>query len=173
MHDNPLDVRAFGGDAARRAHRMRRMFRIALPMIHRKGIVLGAFDGTVLVGIAASMPSTSCQPAVAEKLILAPRMLRAVGLVGFMRMLCWTQTWAARDDTQPHWHLGPVAVDADLQRRGIGSALMTEYCQRLDRARANAYLETDKAENTRFYTRFGFKIVGEGRVLKLPNWFMR
>jgi predicted N-acetyltransferase YhbS len=88
-------------------------------------------------------------------------------------MLQWTQSWAASDDRLAHWHLGPVAVDVHLQGEGIGSALMAEYCERLDRAKANGYLETDKAQNTRFYQRFGFQIVSEGRVLGAANWFMR
>ena len=173
MRNNPLDIAAFGADAARRARRMQRMFRVALPMIHRKGFVLAAFGGTVLVGVAASLPSNDCQPSTAEKAILAPRMFRAVGLAGFVRMLRWTQAWAAHDDAAPHWHLGPVAVDADRQGKGIGSALVTEYCKRLDQASANGYLETDKVVNMRFYARFGFAIVAEARVLDIPNWFMR
>jgi GNAT superfamily N-acetyltransferase len=173
MLDNPLDIAAFGADAARRARRMQRMFRVALPMIHRKGYLLGAFEGAVLVGVAASVPSNDCQPSTAEKAILAPRMFRAVGPAGFMRMLRWTQSWAAHDDGVPHWHLGPVAVDADRQGKGIGSALLAEYCKRLDQASANGYLETDKVVNMRFYARFGFAIVTEARVLDIPNWFMR
>jgi GNAT superfamily N-acetyltransferase len=173
MRDNPLDIAAFGADPSGRAMRMRRMFLVALAMISRKGLMLGAFEGSTLVGIAATVPSNLCQPSLREKLALTPRMLAAVGPVGFARMLLWTQAWAARDDAKPHWHLGPVAVDAHLQGSGIGSRLLTEYCQRLDRAGAVGYLETDKLENVKFYLRFGFRTVGEARVLNTPNWFMR
>ncbi len=48
MRDNPLDIAAFGSDPVRRAERMRRLFRIALPMTHRKGCVFGAFYGATL-----------------------------------------------------------------------------------------------------------------------------
>jgi GNAT superfamily N-acetyltransferase len=173
MRDNPLDIAAFGADANRRYMRMHGMFHIALAMLYRKGQMLGAFDGPTLVGIAATVPSSRCQPSLCEKLALTPRMPAAVGPVGFARMLRWTQAWAARDTAVPHWHLGPVAVDAHLQGRGIGSQLIAEYCQRLDRASAVGYLETDKHENVTFYLRFGFHTVAEARVLNTQNWFMR
>jgi len=173
MRDNPLDVAAFGADANRRYMRTRGMFDIALAMIYRKGQMLGAFDGPRLVGIAAAVPSSRCQPSLREKLALTPRMLAALGPVGFARMLRWTQAWAALDTAVPHWHLGPVAVDAHLQGKGIGSLLIAEYCQRLDRESAAGYLETDKRENVTFYLRFGFHTVAEARVLNTENWFMR
>jgi ribosomal protein S18 acetylase RimI-like enzyme len=173
MRDNPLDVAAFGGDADRRVARMRRMFQIALPMILRKGQILGAFNGATMVGVAATVPSADCQPSTVEKVLLTPRMLAAVGPIGFARLLRWTSAWAARDCAQPHWHLGPVAMDAQLQRRGFGSTLLADYCERLDRAGAAGYLETDKAENVRFYSKFGFRTVGQAQVLNTPNWFMR
>jgi hypothetical protein len=40
MRDNPLDIAAFGAHSERRGHRMQKMFRIILPMIHGKGFVL-------------------------------------------------------------------------------------------------------------------------------------
>ncbi|MGO9057662.1 MAG: hypothetical protein ACLQU2_09800 [Candidatus Binataceae bacterium] len=46
MRDNPLNIAALGADAEHRAERMRKMFSIALPMTIRKGVVLGAFEGT-------------------------------------------------------------------------------------------------------------------------------
>jgi predicted N-acetyltransferase YhbS len=81
--------------------------------------------------------------------------------------------WKKHDLSEPHWHLGPVAVDAHLQGIGIGSAMMAEYCARIDRARAAGYLETDKLVNVAFYEKFGFKTIGQTEVLNIPNWFMR
>ncbi len=84
-------------------------------------------------------------------------MLMAIGFLGFVRLLRWTGAWVAHGPPEPHWHLGPVAVDAHLQGKGIGRALIAEYCARLDRANAVGYLETDKTENVKFYRRFGFR----------------
>jgi GNAT superfamily N-acetyltransferase len=173
MRDNPIDIAAFGPDATLREERMRRLFRVALPMTLKKGVLLGACDGAKLVGIAASLSSAECQPRAAEKVILAPRLFLAVGFIGFVRLLRWTQAWAAHDLRETHSHLGPVAVDAHMQRKGIGGALLAEYCARLDRTHTVGYLETDKAENVKFYVKFGFQTMAEARVLMTPNWFMR
>jgi ribosomal protein S18 acetylase RimI-like enzyme len=173
MRDNPLNIAALGSDPARREQRMRRMFRLALPITCRKGLVLGVFDGAALVGIAGTKPSDKCQLGLGEELLHLLPMIRAVGFSGLVRLFHWTERWAARDLAEPHWHLGPVAVDSQLQRKGIGSVLMAEYCTRLDRANAVGYLETDKPENVKFYRRFDFQTIAEARVLNIPNWFMR
>jgi GNAT superfamily N-acetyltransferase len=150
-----------------------RMFTVALPIIFAKGVVLGAFQDDTLVGIAGMVPPGKCQPSMREKVMVLPRIFPAVGGSAFARVGRWMGTWAQHDPSEPHWHLGPVAVDAHLQGRGIGGQLMKEYCARLDRARAVGYLETDKPTNVSFYGKFGFKMTGSAPVLNTPNWFMR
>jgi GNAT superfamily N-acetyltransferase len=102
----------------------------------------------------------------------APVMI-GLGPRSMIRAARWREAWAARDPRELHWHLGPIAVDAHLQQRGIGSRLMEEFCTLADRDGAMAYLETDKAENVVFYRRFGFETVGQAEVVGTPNWFMR
>jgi GNAT superfamily N-acetyltransferase len=172
MRDNPLHIAALGDDPAARGIRLIRMFTVALPAILAKGVVLGAFDGGTLVGIAGMVPPGKCQASMKEKLSLLPRIVPAIGGGAFARVGRWMGTWAQHDPREPHWHLGPVAVDAHLQGRGIGGLLMTDYCARLDRFRAAGYLETDKPANVTFYERFGFETTGSVPVLNTPNWFM-
>ncbi len=50
--------------------------------------------------------------------------------------------------------------------------MMRVFCAKMDAAGEDAYLETDKPINVRFYERFGFEVVGEEEVLGVPNWFM-
>jgi hypothetical protein len=50
---------------------------------------------------------------------------------------------------------------------------MAEYTRRLDDAGVVGYLETDKGANVPFYERHGFVVVGEERVIGVPNWYMR
>jgi len=173
MRDNPLHVSALGYDTRTRAHRLERMFALALPMIFKKGVLLGAFDGARMVGVAGMVPPGRCQPTFIENLTLLPRMIPAIGFSASTRAGRWLTTWGKHDLAEPHWHLGPVAVDAPLQGRGIGTALMEEYCARLDHLGAVGYLETDKAKNVTFYEKFGFQTVAEAPVLETPNWFMR
>ena len=89
------------------------------------------------------------------------------------RTMSWVNVWRERDPDEPHWHLGPVAVEPGLQGMGIGSQMMEEFARRMDRERAVAYLETDKPQNVVFYERFGFETLDERVVLGVPNWFMR
>ena len=87
---------------------------------------------------------------------------RAVLQIGAtLRVFRWIGEWARRDPSEPHWHLGPVAVDPHLQGHGIG-----------DDCAALSYLETDKSENVRFYQKFGFRVTEQATVLGIPNWFM-
>jgi GNAT superfamily N-acetyltransferase len=173
MRDNPLHIAALGADAEARGVRLIRMFTVALPAIVSKGIVLGAFADDTLVGIAGMVPPGKCQPSMRETLTLMPRIFPAVGGGAFARVGRWMSTWAQHDPKEPHWHIGPVAVDAHHQRRGIGTLLLKESCARLDSVQSVGYLETDKASNVSFYERFGFETTASASVLNTPNWFMR
>lgn len=171
MRDNPLHVAAYGDDPERRlrchARLMRGLFR-ASPAQEP----ICALRGGALVGVTGVAPAGSCQPSTAQRLRLLPSLV-ALGPRTAARVGRWVSTWADHDPDEAHVHLGPLAVDADLQGQGIGSLIMDEHCRRLDAAGELGYLETDKAENVRFYERFGFEVTGEQPVLEIPNWFMR
>lgn len=171
MRDNPLHVAAYGDDPERRlrchARLMRTLFR-ASPAQEP----ICAMQGETLVGVTGVAPVGTCQPGPGQRLRMLPGLLalgpRTAGRVGR-----WVSSWGEHDPAEPHVHLGPLAVDAELQGRGIGSQIMQEHCRRLDASRELGYLETDKAENVRFYERFGFEVTGEEAVLDISNWFMR
>ena len=122
-------------------------------------------DGTIVGVLGMSCPSSRRPPAT-QLLRLLIR-LSSNGPRATLRTLRWVGAWARREPAGRHWRLGPVAVDEGLQRMGVGSRLMEVYCAQVD-----AYLETDKPGNVRFYERFGFEPVGEQEVLGVPNWFM-
>ena len=50
--------------------------------------------------------------------------------------------------------------------------MMHAFCARMDAAGDNAYLETDKPINVRFYERFGFEVIAAQEVIGVTNWFM-
>ncbi len=170
MRDNPLHVQAFGPDPEVREQTLTRMFRGVLPHYGPKGMVLGAFDGETLVGVCGMVRPGRCQPGPGERLRLLPGLVAGSGAGGTARLLSWTGAWSRFDPPEPHWHLGPVGVERHLQGRGIGSALLRAFLERI--AGSAAYLETDKRENVRFYERFGFTVAIEAPVLGVPNWFM-
>jgi GNAT superfamily N-acetyltransferase len=173
MRDNPLHVAAFGADAGHRERALSRMFVPVMRGQIQKGTVLGAFAAGQMVGVCGLATPGNCSLSVLEKVIVFPGLVRAVGLRGTTRVLTWVNAWARRDPALPHWHLGPVGVERELQGQGIGSALMGEFCRRVDVSQSAAYLETDKAENVPFYERFGFAVVAAQDVLGARNWFMQ
>jgi len=72
----------------------------------------------------------------------------------------------------PHLHIDPLGVAPDLQGRGIGSQLLTEFCKVADDRSTAGYLETDTIRNVRLYQRFGFVVVSHASVLGHTDWFM-
>ncbi len=145
MRDNPVNVRAFRiEDTDRRSRALARFFGPVLRGLHKRGMIKGAFRDNALVR-SVRYGSTRLVPTnIARK----DRGLAFVGLcnrVGTaIRVLTWTAEWARRDLTRPHWHLGPVAVDPHLQGHGIGGAMLSAFCERMDQEHRLAYLETDK-----------------------------
>jgi ribosomal protein S18 acetylase RimI-like enzyme len=168
MRDNPLHVAAIGSNPERRVRVMHRVFSRLLTLPGRP--TLGAWDGDRLVGVADSAEPGRCQPSPRDRLRVAPAMLMAG--TAAPRMGRWLSTWAKHDPDRQHSHFGPLAVDIDLQGRGIGTLLLAAYCQGLDDAGVLAYLETDKAENVRLYERFGFVVTAEADVIGVKSWFM-
>lgn len=172
MRDNPLHVAVFGEDPEIRARRVRRLLGGEFAVLGLQSHMLAArsADGAI-VGVVGMLPPSEDRPTIAQQLRLLPRLL-STGPRAAVRAASWMGTWAKHDPAEPHWHVGPVAVDAHLQGKGVGSRLMRVFCAKMDAAHENAYLETDKPENVRFYERFGFEVVGEQDVLGVPNWFM-
>jgi ribosomal protein S18 acetylase RimI-like enzyme len=170
MRDNPLHVAAYGHDERLRRARHARLLTGRLGVAPTLALT-GASSGGVLVGVYGAAPAGTCRLTTAQRLRILPTLAR-LGPAAAARVLVWTRAWSRHDPEEPHMHLGPVAVDAHLQGRGIGTALLVEHCRQLDAEGQAGYLETDKPENVSFYSRFGYAVVGEETVLGVPNWFM-
>jgi len=171
MADNPLHLRVFGS-GARLEPMLEEAFARLLHRQLRTGIVLGAHEGDVLVGVAAMVPPGQCQPGLLEQLAMLPILARGGALPRLPRIRRWLRTWERLDPEFDHWHLGPAAVARTHQGQGIGTRLMAAVCERLDLEQGVGYLETDKPENVRLYRRGGFEVVAERQVLGVTNWFM-
>lgn len=84
----------------------------------------------------------------------------------------WQNEWARHDPLDQHWHLGPVGVLPSHQGKGIGTKLLSRFCQEVDACLSPAYLETDTDKNVRFYKLFGFEVVKETEIFGVKNRYM-
>ena len=135
------------------------------------GQVRVALSEQRVVGVIRWVESPRCQLRLREKLAMAPTAITSFGR-NLPKALTWVAAWSKHDPAEPHVHLGPIGVTPELQGRGIGSQMLSVYCEELDVVGNAGYLETDKAENVRLYERFGFEVQDEGELLGLTNWFM-
>ena len=174
MRDNPNNVAAFGRDPEVRHRRLLRLFgamaSAEVPGRDRNMLAARGSDGSIL-GVCGMVPPGRCQPSLGQQVRLMPTVF-ALGPRSAGRTMQWLGNWSKHDPDERHWHLGPVAIDAHIQGRGIGSKLMQAFCAKMDAAGEVAYLETDKDVNVRFYERFGFEVVNQEEVLGVTNWFM-
>jgi ribosomal protein S18 acetylase RimI-like enzyme len=84
----------------------------------------------------------------------------------------WLRQWAIEDPVYQHWHLGPIGVLPTHRRLGLGSRLMSVFCDQVDKCSAKAYLETDLDENVFFYKKFGFKVVSTSSIFNVESRYM-
>ena len=170
MRDDPMHCAVFGPDPIRRVSRLDLFFGALLPRMVQAP--LSAWDAGQLVGVLGQFPPGMCSPPLRQQLQIALPML-SLHLGELWRLWYWTRASEEHDLKERHWHLGPVAVDMDRQRQGIGSLLLQAFCGRMDRESEVAFLETDKLDSVRFYARCGFEVTAHENVLGTPNWWMR
>jgi len=171
MRDNPMHVVTFGDDPGIRQQRLRTLMSAAFDVRDLSHTIVARDEEGAIVGVCGMMPPGGCRPDLRQQLLLLPTLFR-IGPHSAVRVTRWLGAWGKCDPHKRHWHLGPLAVDAHLQGMGVGGRLMQVFCAQMDAARDDAYLETDKEVNVRFYERFGFRVIGEENVLGVNNYFM-
>lgn len=169
MRDDPMHCTVFGADADRRRLRLHCLFAALLPLMGRPPLL--ALEAGRLVGVLGQFPPGTCRTPVRLQLRLAFA-LRSVNVTELWRLWRWLGASEARDLAEPHWHLGPVAVDPGRRGEGIGSRMLRAFCARMDERGEVAFLETDKLDSVRFYARCGFEVKEQAAVLGTPNWWM-
>lgn len=173
MHDNPIMQQVFERCFSRRAAAVGEIFGTVLRQIQAKGIVLGAFAGDdLLVGVGALVQPGRNGSSTFEKISLTRVIQSCTSVEMALAYQRWQSAVARRDPKDPHWQVGPVAVEPGHQRKGIGTALMNALCERMDKFPAMAHLATDRRETVAFFSRFGFRTMAEAGVMDLPTWFM-
>lgn len=170
MRDDPMHCVVFGNDADHRLDRLQSFFSTLLPMMIQAP--LSAWDAGRLVGVFGQFPPGTCRTSLRQQFRIALPLL-SFNIRELWRLWRWLNASETHDLAERHWHLGPVAVDVDRQGQGIGSQILQAFCARMDALGEVAFLETDKLASVRFYSRCGFKVTEQGKVLNTPNWWMR
>jgi ribosomal protein S18 acetylase RimI-like enzyme len=169
MSTNPLHVAVFKGRGEIALRRQVQMFSVFLREFPGGRFV--ARKGNEIVGVMRSVRSPLCRLPPEEAARLGPVMAAILGDAA-PRVGRWFTIWARHDPKEVHWHFGPIAVAVEHQGRGIGSAMLRRFCERVDRHGQAAHLETDKPENVRLYERFGFRTREEVDIFGVNNYFM-
>jgi ribosomal protein S18 acetylase RimI-like enzyme len=126
----------------------------------------------IIVGMVRIVRYPLCVSSRLKLLHLMPKLLLS-SRSATPRVIKWRSAWDRLHSQESHYHFGPVAVLPEYQRRHIGSEMMKYCCVVLDEATEAGYLETDRVENLKFYSNFGFRVIRECIVLGVPNWFMK
>jgi ribosomal protein S18 acetylase RimI-like enzyme len=167
---NPMARVVIGPDAEARHRHTARFFRRLYKVAHHQRPLVARLDGRV-VASTNDLVAGACRFGAREGLRILPDLMLTPPAIT-ARSLRWLAAWERRDPERPHAHFGPFGVLPELQGRGIGSLVLSEYTRRLDAAGEHSYLEADKPENVALYGRFGFQVIEEAEVLGVHNWFM-
>ena len=170
FRDNPVTIAANHRGPNSRIRGAEGTLGIGLGML--EGPQLVARRGSWIVGVCGAAPPGTCRLPLSKSVRLIPGAL-AGGPGTVVRTARFLNQSEKHDPAEPHWHLGPVAVEPALQGMSVGSRLLQRFCEGMDEMGDLAYLDTDKPENVRFYERFGFVVVEQDRIIGIPYWFMR
>ncbi len=170
FRDSPSTIGMYGDDVLNRLRWGRRAFHGLLSMMTDPVPLAALYDG-ILLGMCGYSPPGKCFASLVEAMREAPAAHDEEEEERGLRR--WLFAVADHDLAEPHVHVGPVAVEVDVQGMRIGSRMLEILCARLDEAGDVGWLETDKPQNVRLYERFGFEVTDDVTVNGHANWFMR
>jgi ribosomal protein S18 acetylase RimI-like enzyme len=117
----------------------------------------------------AHWKSTLREDAALVRIFNHPRLLLRMPLVG----LGWLDLERRHPVKPPHWYLAVLGTDPDAQGNGLGSQVLGGVLEQCDRDGVGAYLESSKERNIDFYSRHGFRVTRELKLLRGPTmWAM-
>jgi GNAT superfamily N-acetyltransferase len=111
-------------------------------------------------GAAVWMPPNEWRMSTTDMLRALPAMLRTFG-TKTPRMIGAFNAVEKVHPTTEHYFLEAIGTRADVQGKGVGTAVITPMLERCDAEGVPAYLESSNVQNVPFYMRHGFEVTGE------------
>ncbi|MBE2214012.1 MAG: GNAT family N-acetyltransferase [Opitutaceae bacterium] len=172
LADSPMFHEVYPTNAGKRTAALGQIFGALLKAYASHGRVFGAFGAGTLLGVSVIREPGGSQLSALEKLAFGKAVAAAVSLGFSVSLQKVMSDLALRDPQVRHFHLGPVAVEPSYQRKGYGTALMQEFCRRVDLAREISAAETDRKAVIPFLTKFGFKELTSAAVGGVSHAFL-
>jgi ribosomal protein S18 acetylase RimI-like enzyme len=164
----PFSAKVAGGTTEKH----RRMLKIGFKgMLAKKpGLKFVARQNGNIVGVMRMVKWPECQNSIPQGIERIPTVLFGRGAA--LRLFKFRSIWHKHDPKKPHWHIDPIGVLPDMQGKGIGSILLSFFCEYIDKEHEAAYHETDMEQNVRLYKKFGYEIVETESIFGITNWFL-
>jgi len=169
MADNPMHKAVFTGNIESSINKQILMFSRILKN-PKCNIYVASYNGEIVGSMNYYLPD-ECQLTFSETLKLLPGLITDLG-ADIVKLLAWKKIWDKYDPKERHVHFGPFAVLPEWQNKGLGSILLSKFCQFVDKEDYHAYLETDKEQNLHIYRKFGFEVINEASIFGVKSWFM-
>jgi ribosomal protein S18 acetylase RimI-like enzyme len=100
---------------------------------------------------------------------LRPRLLARMPLVA----AGWEKLERGHPRKPAHFYLAVLGTDPPAQGRGLGSAVLRGVLDQCDQDGVGAFLESSKESNIAYYSRHGFRVTEEVRLVRGPTmWRM-
>jgi len=171
FRDNAMNrVVAPGGELRRERSNVAGM-RAVLPLAHARGVISAARSGDSLAGVRIAL-TPGVQTFGRPSWLALIRMLLVQGPGVAARWSAVAEALQLHRPLAPHAYLATLGVEPELQRSGVGRALVADWLRAVDALRQRAYLETDSTNNASWYERFGFAVRTELSVLGVTVYLM-
>jgi ribosomal protein S18 acetylase RimI-like enzyme len=166
---NPVSIWLFGEASKDMCKRLVAVFELMLEIMPSQSCCIK--ENGRIASVMRTVPPGLCKPSSGQALRAIPRLLGAAGTKS-LRVLEYLSFLNKLDPKERHWHLSLLAVDPNLQRRGLGSRMVRHLCNQVDLEGERICLETNEINNVRFYERHGFKTICEASLHNVPFWYM-